>query len=194
MRKLLLFSLFLASAGVAAQGQDRAKFDVFGGYSFEHIAICGSSAGGCGLESGDLASLPKNLNGWNAAITGYLAHSFGITADFSGHYASQSSGINSVKFSRFDYRFGPTFPLHLSKAEKASEFVHLLFGGVHQNVFNTNSFSAAVGGGVDFKMSQHLWLRVAQMDYVFATVPKSSVGTGTGFTNGFRYSGGIVIR
>jgi hypothetical protein len=32
------------------------------------------------------------------------------------------------------------------------------------------------------------------MDYVFATVPKSSVGSGTGFTNGFRYSGGVVFR
>jgi hypothetical protein len=193
MRKLLLFSLLLAGA-IRAQSQDRAKFDVFGGYSFEHIAICGSAAGGCGLESGDLASLPKNLNGWNAAVTGYFFERFGITADFSGHYASQSSGINSVRFSRLDYRFGPTFPLNAAKSDKTAGFVHLLFGGVHQSVFNTNGFSAALGGGVDVKMSQHLWLRVAQIDYVFATVPKSSVGSGTGFTNGFRYSGGVVFR
>jgi hypothetical protein len=194
MRKLVLFCLFLGSAAVNAQDQDRAKFDVFGGYSFEHIAICGNANGGCGLESGDLASLPRNLNGWNAAVTGYFSDRWGITADFSGHYASQSSGINSVRFSRLDYRFGPTFPLHPAKSDKVGAFVHLLFGGVHQSVFSTNAFSTALGGGVDVKMLQHLWLRVAQVDYVFATVPKSSVASGTGFTNGFRYSGGIVFR
>ena len=194
MRKLLLLSLLAACVTVRAQDRDQSKFEVFGGYSFEHIAICGNAAGGCGLESGDLASLPRNLNGWNAAFTGYLSESLGITGDFSGHYASQSSGINTVKFSRFDYRFGPTFRLNAAKSEKVGAFVHLLFGGVHQSVFNTNGFSAALGGGVDMKVSQHFWVRVAQVDYVFATVPKSSVGGGTGFTNGFRYSGGIVIR
>lgn len=194
MRKLLLFSLFLAGAAVTAQDQDRPKFEAFGGYSFEHIAICGNASGGCGLESGDAASLPKNLNGWNAAVTGYFSDRFGITADFSGHYASQSSGINSSRFSRFDYRFGPTFPLNPVKSDKVGAFVHLLFGGVHQSVFNTNGFSAALGGGLDWTVSRHFAVRVAQMDYVFATVPKSSVASGTGFTNGFRYSGGIVFR
>jgi hypothetical protein len=194
MRTLWLFGLLLASAAASAQDQDRAKFEVFGGYSFEHVAICGNAAGGCGLESGDLASLPRNLNGWNAAVTGYFSDHWGITADFSGHYASQSSGINSVRFSRFDYQFGPTFPLGAAKSDKATGFVHLLFGGVHQSVFNTNGFSAALGGGVDWRVSRHFAVRVAQMDYAFATVPKSSVGSGTGFTNGFRYSGGVVFR
>jgi hypothetical protein len=194
MKKSLLLILILAGATLSAQNQERSKFEVFGGYSFEHIAICGNGAGGCGLESGDLAGLPKNLNGWNAAVTGYFSDNFGITADFSAHYASQASGINSVNFSRFDYRFGPTFPLSMGKSDKAAAFAHLLFGGVHQSVFNTNGFSAALGGGVDWKISRHFAVRVAQVDYVFATVPKSSVGSGTGFTNGFRYSGGVVFR
>ena len=193
MRKLLLLSLGLVCF-VRAQTQEQSRFEVFGGYSFEHVAICGNAAGGCGLESGDLASLPKNLNGWNAAATVFLSENLGITADFSGHYASQSSGINSVRFSRLDYRFGPTFRLNAAQSEKAGAFVHALFGGVHQSVFSTNGFSAALGGGVDWKVSQHFAVRVAQLDYVFATVPKSSVGSGTGFTNGFRYSGGVVIK
>lgn len=194
MRKLLLLSFCLVCSTVRAQTDERSKLEVFGGYSFEHIAICGNSAGGCGLESGDLASLPKSLNGWNAAVTGYFSDRWGITADFSGHYASQSSGINSVRFSRYDYRFGPTFTVNAAKSDKVGTFVHLLFGGVHQSVFSTNGFSTALGGGVDWRVSRHFAVRVAQMDYVFATVPKSSVGSGTGFANGFRYSGGVVFR
>lgn len=194
MRKLLLLSLCLVCSRVQAQTDERSKFEVFGGYSFEHIAICGNSEGGCGLESGDLASLPKNLNGWNAAVTGYLSDGLGITADFSGHYASQSSGINSTRFSRIDYRFGPTFLLNPAKSDKVGASVHVLLGGVHQSVFNTNGFSAALGGGVDWRVSRRFAVRVAQMDYVFATVPKSSVGSGIGFANGFRYSGGVVFR
>ena len=174
----------------------QSRFELFGGYSFEHIAPCGSKPGGCGLETGDLANLPHNYNGWNAAVTYYFTKEIGITADLAGHYATQQqAGIPpSTKFSRYSYMFGPVFPIRPGKWEKANLFGHGLFGVVHQGVFSTNGFSAALGGDLDYKVSQHFAIRVAQVDYEFNIVPKTSSSAVTAHTSGFRYAGGIVIK
>jgi hypothetical protein len=195
MRTLWLFSLLLASVAASAQDQDGSKFELFGGYSFEHVAICGKIAGGCGLESGDLANLPRNFNGWNAALTVFVTKDRGITADFSGvSVTDNANGVNGVALSEYTYRFGPTFLFHLGGSDKAVEFVHVLLGGVHRTLFASNGFSLAAGGGVDVRVSERWAIRAAQVDYVGSSLQRSSVGNGIGFTNGFRYSGGVAFR
>ena len=185
------------SQGTPSEVNQPSRFELFGGYSYEHVAPCGNAAGGCGLQSGDLASLPRNFNGWTAAGTYYFSKQFGLTADFAGHYGTQQLPGNipsSAKFSRYSYMFGPKFAVASDRWEKASPFLHALLGGTHQSVFNTTGFSAALGGGLDYKLSRHMAIRVAQVDYEFITVPKTSTASASSHTNGFRYAGGIVIR
>jgi hypothetical protein len=189
---VIVFTLAVFSRLTVAQD---SRFEVFGGYSLEHIAICGHSAGGCGgLESGDLPAA-MTFNGWDAAFTIYLSKNLGITTDFSGHYKSVSNGtaIPSERLSRFSYMFGPTFPLHL-KLARSTPFLHLLFGGARAGPFSSNMFNTALGGGWDIKLKHHVSVRLVQAEYELTIVPRSSAGTGIGYANGFRYSGGIVIR
>lgn len=208
--RLIVPTIILLSAVVMAQDQPareiynqpqpidnppESRFELFGGYSYEHIAPCGNKPGGCGLETGDLATLPHNSNGWTVAATYYFSKQLGITADFAGHYFTQRQvGAQGVSYSRVSYMFGPVFPIRPGQWEKANPFAHALFGVVHQGVFSTNGLSTALGGGLDIKLSEHLAIRVAQVDYEFNMVPKISASAITGHTNGFRYAGGIVIK
>src|SRR3569833_3363573 len=79
MRKLsFVFAIMLAlCAGAFAQD---SKADVFGGYQFTSVD---DSLNGNGHVA---------LNGWNAAVTGYVKPNFGITADISGAYGTPNEG------------------------------------------------------------------------------------------------------
>lgn len=57
------------------------------------------------------------------------------------------------------------------------------------------AFLWSVGGGLDIKLSNRLFIRAGQVDYERHHVPvEALVGTSTSPTNGFRYSGGVVLR
>jgi hypothetical protein len=108
---LALFAIVAFCSTMAAQ--DSSRFKVFGGYSFERIAPCGTAEGQypCNAESGFLAPA-TNFNGWNAACTTYFTRHFGVTADFSGHYGPYRFANAESDFptaSRYSYMFGPTF-------------------------------------------------------------------------------------
>ena len=198
MRKvpMMLFLIVALNASMAAQ--DRNRFEVFGGYSLEHVAPCGTSFGGCVVEGSPLPSV--NFNGWNAAVTGYFYRSLGVTADFSGHYAGNvmNNGFDLGSVHRYTYLFGPTYAIHL---QRATVFARALFGGISEGAPTTvihldyNEFMWAVGGGLDVILSRHFAVRPAQLDYERHGV--ASFGTGsnpTVPTNGLRYSAGLVLR
>lgn len=71
---------------VTMVAQDRTHFEVFGGYSFERIAPCGSPYSGFFPCNEEQVPGTSNFNGWNASLTGYFSKFLGATADFSGHY------------------------------------------------------------------------------------------------------------
>ena len=78
--------------------------------------------------------------------------------------------------------------------DKATPFVHALFGGGHlsadesgTNLFTSNGFVYAIGGGLDLNTSKNLAIRVGQFDYL------GSRFESTNFKN-FRYSAGIVFK
>src|SRR5215469_5679611 len=81
MRRTYFWAIVLAVVLRAGVAQAAPKPEVFGGYQFTH------------LDGG------PNLNGWNAALTGYLNSFLGITADLTGVYGS---GL-----SFHTYTFGP---------------------------------------------------------------------------------------
>jgi hypothetical protein len=204
IRKVVFVVLTLAAAAGCLKAQDNRRFDVFGGYSLERVAPCGHVNGGCGVESGDL--LPQTVfNGWIAAATGYFSRRVGITGDFSGHYHTFGGGALSPDehLSRLSYMFGPKFPLYPGQSEKSTIFFQLLAGAVHQKLtsggvtsaqFTGTKFGARPGGGWDLNLNRHFAVRVAQIEYEYIRVPLSSVTTGSSFTNGFRYSGGVVFH
>lgn len=202
-RFLIAFSCLVLFTSFAV-AQNEPRFDIFAGYSLERVAICGHVNGGCGVESGDLS--PQQVyNGWAAAPTYHFNRSVEFTADFSGHYKSIGGtvGTASEHIARYGYMFGPTLPLFPGKETNSTVFIHLLFGAVHQSVsfagvasgsFSSTQFGMRPGGGWDINVSRHFKVRVAQVEYEYIRVPLSSVANGSSFTNGFRYSAGIVLR
>jgi len=135
MRKHLWVICFIFLACLPAAAQDTPTVEVFGGYSW---------AGG-------------NFHGWNTSVTGNLTKSFGLVADFSGHYG---------------FLFGPRFS---HRGKRLTPFAYALFGVTRFHESATISgqrlsdadtgFSSALGGGLDVKVSKHVAIRAFQIDY-----------------------------
>jgi opacity protein-like surface antigen len=166
--------LLLCCFAVAQENGEASKVDLFAGYQFTHVAV------------GHDIPAHVNLNGWNAAFTGYFNKYIGVTGDFSGIYGSPS-GVNVREY---PYLFGPTvrFP-----AGKVTPFGHLLFGATHANFSvggvseSDNTFAWAMGGGLDVNVNRTFAVRLAQFDWLrtqFFNSTQSNV----------RYSAGIVFK
>jgi hypothetical protein len=174
LRKTLFVACLVLCCAMVTVAQENKKAEIFGGYQWT------SADFGSGSDR-------QNFNGWNAALTGYMNKNFGITADFSGTYKTESG----VSVKSYTYMFGPT----LRAPGKASPFVHALFGGDHESanasglgsLGGDSSFAYAFGGGFDYDVAPSIAVRVAQFDYL---------GTRFGGENqkNFRYSGGIVFK
>ena len=174
-----------------AQGEPRVE--VFGGYSLLHD----------GNES------PTSLNGWDASSTAYLNRWFGITADFSGQYSASSGSFliapgvpAQIRETQqmHNFMFGP----HLAyRKSRYVPFGQALFGVNHSGgdiretcpsgitcfgvVPSANTFSMALGGGVDIPVGHGFSVRPMQAEYILRRVAS--------FNNKqFRYSAGVVFR
>ena len=175
MRKLAWLFAMLLGCAMAAAAQDAPKAELFGGYSYMH-----SSLSGAGF----------NFNGGSGSIAVNPTDWFGIVGDF-GAYHSGSFGIGTTTMS---YLVGPRFSYR--KNETFTPYVHALFGGAHVTAGfggvsgSDSAFAMAVGGGLDAKVSKHVAIRVAQVDYVLT---KFNDG-GDNRQNSVRVSTGIVYR
>jgi hypothetical protein len=203
MRVLFAFaSVVILSLALAAQAPqpENPKVEAFAGYSY-------------------LRNSGNGFNGWEGQLTYNFNPHFGATGDFSGYYRTAAafeplSGFSvSANQRMYSYLFGPTATARFGKN---SVFGHALFGGVHSSVgagftapiigsFNTGvnsatAFGMALGGGVDIGLNRMFAIRAAQVDYLYTHFNSFDALT-TGFSNntsnhqnGFRYSGGIVLR
>jgi hypothetical protein len=181
----------LALALVSSACAQAPKVEVFGGYSAEHIAPCGSSTTfdqgvSCGLEQGELETSKGYFNGWDASVTGFANRFFGFTADVAGHYHAFGSD------SRYSFLFGPTFALH---TPLLSPFAHALFGAVKESASDepTRNFTKAefvIGGGLDLNVARHIAARVGQIDYEWQKNPTNGLSN----PNGLRFSAGVVFK
>jgi opacity protein-like surface antigen len=208
MKVLILLSTILLFGGVSTFGQSATdkKLELFGGYSFENV-----NTGITSTDLGTTTSLDNrfNANGFHIAGTGYLNKRLGLTADFSGHYASRSDLFGTTtaqsKFSLYNITGGPQFRFPTNT--RFTPFVQGLAGAAHRNLSenftttsyadNTTSFALNLGGGVDYKLNDRFAWRLFQFDYnpIF---PGSRTVNGTSIAdhtlNGFRFSTGIVIK
>jgi len=199
--RVLLLAIMAGAIAIGmmatAQAQDnpQPKVEVFGGYAFLHPGV---NVDGTSLN---LDNVPA---GWGAAATFNFAPHFGLTADFGGHYHTLD----------LTDHFGPGFDVHLATVmfgphieARTSHFT--LFGeglfGLHRIAVSNdsafspdNAFGLAVGGGVDAHVSQHIDIRLGQVDYVHS---KHTFGSAQGVTgtpvdvsfNGIRYRAGVNI-
>ena len=150
------------SCSARAQG-DVPKAEIFGGYSYTRVDR------GSGLSG-------INMNGWNAAVTGNVNSWLGVTADFSGHYGSPGG----VGQNRHSFLFGPKLSYRAS--QRFTPFAQALFGAVraHRDAFgagfttNETTFGMALGGGVDYNLSNRLAIRLIQADYLLTRFDESS--------------------
>jgi len=174
--------LFFLPPGRAA-AQSRREGDFFIGYSFEN-----SNASVLNLNG----SRP-NWQGWEASLEGKLVASFGMVADFSSHYGSQTytqtapspANVN-VTGRETEILFGPRVSVPLGKVQIFGELEGGL-GHVRTNTFGSDvSWATAVGGGIDLRLATLVAWRF-QGDYVSTHVfhaPQDDV----------RLSTGIVLR
>jgi hypothetical protein len=155
-----------------ALAQDVPKAEVFGGYSW---------SGG-------------NFHGWNGSVTGNINKRFGIVADFSGHYGSDSGGPILVKQNAHSFLFGPRFSF---RGKRLTPFVYSLFGATRfaesavisgQRVSAVSTgFSMAIGGGLDVKVNDRIAIRAFQLDYFRPIVNDEPNNRG-------RLAFGVVLR
>lgn len=184
MRKLwCLFALGLLFA-VSASAQDSPKVETFVGYSYVRFNP-GSTSGLTGL----------NLNGGGANVAFNPSHVFGIVADFGGTHTGNVSGPGSSG-TLYTYLFGPRFSYR--RSNRFTPFGQILVGGAHGSASfgvttaAVNSFAMSFGGGLDVKVTDHIAVRPAQVDYLMTRFDLT--GTGRTAQNNLRYSAGVVFR
>ncbi|HKV27056.1 MAG TPA: outer membrane beta-barrel protein [Candidatus Acidoferrales bacterium] len=164
MNKIAFILALALIAPFAAQAQTN-KFEVFAGYSFQRVEGFPSNA---------------NMSGWEGALTYKFTPYLGVTADVSGQYGT----LTGSRINYHNILVGP----ELSLPRKLSPFVHVLVGDGRSSVFGVTSktFAVAIGGGVDYRLTNLLSARLAQFDVITgATRQTSSDG---------RFSAGIVFH
>jgi hypothetical protein len=146
----------------------------------------------------------KNLYGLDTSLFVNATSWLGVGGDFMANFGSHSVPVffrNSVDVDsrRFVYVFGPRVTVWRNPQFRV--FAEALAGGVHAeaeatavNRFGTatisrsasaDAFAMALGGGFDWRLSEHLSWRVVQADYLGTSL-------GSDWQNNFRASTGIV--
>jgi outer membrane protein OmpA-like peptidoglycan-associated protein len=179
----------------AAQDQPAPKWELFGGYSFVDP---GTNVHGL-LPAGLLPAssrLESNPRGIGASVTYNFNRWFGLTADASGHWDSNETGvagrIDDAAF--YNVSMGPKLTL---RSHYFSPFVEALVGWhrLAPDLFKGDDrFGFMAGGGLDLNLNRHFALRLIQADFVFSnhqfgptsTVPATDA-------RGVRLQSGVVF-
>jgi len=116
--------------------------------------------------------------------------------------AAAATGTINTQANMFTYLFGPQFNLPIHKSRLFGE---TLFGGAHTNGYanffaadgltslhpTNDGFSMAIGGGLDFRIADHVAVRPAQLDYFLTRYEWKQLGINN--QSNFRYQGGAVF-
>jgi hypothetical protein len=169
---------------------------LFGGYSY--------------LRTSGMDYEHAGLSGWNAAVSVTLG-SWGVVADFSNHYGASTNNFTPIGNGGRGtaFLFGPQYSFR--HIPRVTPFVHALFGGVEGaqagvmgaalgaggscpapacsgiTYYPETAFALALGGGLDIKIRNHLWIRPIQADYIRQNFSDGAM-------NSPRISAGIVFR
>lgn len=183
MRTTKLLVGALLSAAVTASAQSKIDASV----SYE-LRRSNGPAGECGCF---------NLQGGRVDGSYRVFKRFAVAVEISGAHASNITG-SGLDLSLLTYMAGPRYSLHLKHG--LNPFAQFLAGGVHgfDSTFphpagassSANSFAFTAGGGLDYALSRHISVRVAQIDYLRTYLPNNANGE----QNSLRVGAGIVFR
>jgi hypothetical protein len=187
MRKLLTLSCVVFFLTIVSAPKAFGQVELYGGYS--HLGLNGAPS-----NSG------SSSNGWEGSAYLHLLGPWGAEADFSNHYGVSPvlpSNGGTYFVPHFMELYGPRFTLALPKIHP---FVHALFGTVHgvatvpsvspligTTKVTENAVGLAFGGGINVKATQHIWLRLIQVDYIRSQFSNNG-------QNETRISAGLVFR
>lgn len=177
-----LFAVFFLFGGTA-RAQDTPKIDVFAGYSYLRLNPSTAGASSFGLNGGS-ASIAYNANNWLSGV-----------ADFGGYHNGSilGSGANGTLST---YLFGPR--VSYRHFGRVTPFGEALFGVAHANasIAGTSAsdtrFAMSLGGGFDYKLTNHFAVRPVKVDYLLTRFPETSASAQT--QNNLRVSTGVVFR
>ncbi len=168
--------------------QDRVE--VFGGYQYLHN-------GDLDVNGVSQTGSSQGYNGWDASARFNFAKFIGVEGDFSGSYAS----VSGISTHIYTYSGGPVVSARIGSLEP---FAHVLIGGTRLSgsqssvSISTNGYNIMAGGGVDAKVNRLLWIRVAQVDWLYAHFSGFNVDgtTGPSFSGSknVRIAAGIVLH
>ena len=162
--------LFIFSSWAAAQDPPAPKWEVYGGYSFlyPNSYLHAMLPGGVLPVGSPLESNPWGLGG---SLTYDFRRWFGLTLDGSMDFHSGETGlamrIDDTAFSNLS--FGPKFTY---RTTHVAPFLEALVGDhrLAPDAFHDiNKLGFMFGGGLDFKVSKHLALRLPRVDYVMSS-------------------------
>jgi opacity protein-like surface antigen len=203
------------------------KVQVFGGFSLMHQEtgqLNGTNLDVALHEPGGTFSPENNFEGWNAEAQYNANRWIGIVADFGGRYGSPITASSISKVSAlpdgtaYSFLVGPV--ISYRRYKKITPYAHGLFGvdrtalksstigglptPVTSASANYTDFVYAGGAGLDYKLTQHFALRLAQVDYFHTSVNLNKLyqsAFGPGIFEGpathqrnLRVSAGIVFQ
>lgn len=171
MRKFFILAVLMVFAAAPALAQEAPKAELFGGYEYLHFDGGGNCHGGG-------ANLAYNVKDW-----------LGGVADFG---VCKVTGLPSgVSANAFNYLFGPR--VSYRSYGSLTPFAQVLFGGERLGAGfsgvgsgSLNSFAMTLGGGADYKFTDHVSFR-GQVEYLYTHF------SGSGQNNA-RIEAGIVYR
>ncbi|MGD0964668.1 MAG: hypothetical protein ABSA57_12300 [Candidatus Acidiferrales bacterium] len=192
------FSILVLALGVVdnarAQGIEgvrpaRAEVEIFGGYSYMRSTTAVSGA-------------PINLNGASSAMGFYVKSWLGLVGDL-GVYHQGDIAASGLSLTVSSYQFGPR--VRLRNHTHMTPFGQLLLGVGHAGgtlytrslgpglspLGTNNGFLFTGGGGVDWKLTPRIGIRLLQVEYLRSQFLNGS-GNGNRQEN-LRLSTGIVF-
>lgn len=172
--------------------QEFPRFEFGAGYSYVRANVNTTN-----LVTGTDPSVGLNFNGGSGEAAFNINHWLGIVGDIGGYTTDSTPRVNGVPFhvntNIISYMFGPR--VSFRQFGRITPFVNGLFGGARlaDSIVSTgseNKFAMAAGGGLDIKMSPHIYIRPVQAEYFMTTFKDLNNNR----QNNFRYSAGIVLK
>jgi opacity protein-like surface antigen len=206
---LFLVVLVLTSSSMAAAQSEYKKWEFFGGYSHNRVDT-GLSDDDPDFD--DFIDEREGFHGFNMSITRNVSRYVGLKFDFAGHFKKRdipflgTPAVLNIDSRIFNFLGGVQVKDNATDAT-FKPFGHALVGGAHfktEGRFNggciglfpspcpsfsesDTGFAAAVGGGVDMRVSNRVDVRVIQFDYNPSRIADST-------QHNFRIGVGIVFH
>ena len=185
----ILLSAFLVS-GVVASAQETSTPVAEVGLSYSYIRV---------NPGGTLSSY--NANGGYGYAEYNFHKVFGLVGELGANRVGDVNGFQ-VGNTTFEYLFGPRFNWRHSRF---TPYIQALVGGERfSNGFNPgaadprlfasqNNFAAALGGGLDIAVTNHIAVKPFQLEWITTQFNNSAANLNY-VQNNLRYSAGVVFR